>query len=75
MTTIVEPIFLAASNVIFGILLSHVVVVIFDASAVVAVVLPFVRRDLWPVDVDLIVFVDIDVDVAIAPVAVSPAPD
>ena len=75
MTTIVEPIFLAASNVIFGIFLSHVVVVIFDASAMVAVVLPFVRRDLRPVDVDLIVFVDVDIDVATAPIAVAPAPD
>jgi hypothetical protein len=72
---VVEPLVLAGSNVILGIPLSHVVVVIFDAAAMVGVVLPPVRRDLRPVDVDPIVFVDVDIDVAAAPVEVAPAPN
>jgi hypothetical protein len=72
---IVEPIFLPGSDIVFSVPLPDLVVVIFDASAMVRIVLPLVRGDLWLIDVDLIVFVDVDIDVAAAPVAVTPAPD
>ena len=75
MPAIVEPLSLAGSDVVFGVSLPDLVVVIFDASAMVRIVLPLVRGDLWLIDVDLIVFVDVDIDVAAAPVAVTPAPD
>jgi hypothetical protein len=75
MPAIVEPLPPTGSDVVFGMPPPDPVVVIFDASAMVAVMPPSVRRDPPPVDVDPIVFVDVDIDVAATPIAVTPAPD
>ena len=56
-------------------LVAHLLALVGHLPATLGAMLPLVRGDLGPVDVDVVPLVDVDIDVVAMPVEMVPAPD